>query len=425
MKLAKNSGFIKRVRNILPDTIVKVFVFGLVNVTDPSLLQIASKCEDFQPNLSISKNAIYKKLQSTSQLLQNIFAEAMMLSIKKTLRVKHIEILSHFKDVKVCDSTKISLPDKLKDLWPGLGGCNAKSSLKIQGVYSLLSSCFSTIEIMKAPGNDTTYSEKLLSLVNKDELLITDLGYYSIPFFKKLSAKGAYFLSRVRSNCIVFQEQNGKMEHLNLNQILDNRPFVDEEVFLGYRKLTACRLVATRLPENIINDRRRKANKKARSSGSQVTKDETKLLAYNIIITNAKEDKLPAEVVFELYRARWQIELIFKCCKSHLKLARVSQCGRYQLECLIYGRLIAAVFFMLFYNDLYLVAYSKFNRGLSILKFTKLLAEKFITICKHMSISIDDICAIKTILANVSKHSLYEKRSKKTTIEILQEYSFT
>lgn len=33
-----------------------------------------------------------------------------------------------------------------------LGGRNAKSALKIQGIYSLVSSVFSSIELTKAPG---------------------------------------------------------------------------------------------------------------------------------------------------------------------------------------------------------------------------------------------------------------------------------
>ncbi|SNT16212.1 hypothetical protein SAMN05446037_104617 [Anaerovirgula multivorans] len=50
MEIAINTGFLKRKRDILPDTIVKVFIFGLINTPNPSLKQIASKCEKIQPD---------------------------------------------------------------------------------------------------------------------------------------------------------------------------------------------------------------------------------------------------------------------------------------------------------------------------------------------------------------------------------------
>lgn len=54
MEIAQNSAFLKRKRGVLPNTIVKVFVFKLANVADPSLKQIASFCEEIQPGLTKS-----------------------------------------------------------------------------------------------------------------------------------------------------------------------------------------------------------------------------------------------------------------------------------------------------------------------------------------------------------------------------------
>ncbi|SNS67832.1 Transposase DDE domain-containing protein [Anaerovirgula multivorans] len=102
-----------------------------------------------------------------------------------------------------------------------------------------------------------------------------------------------------------------------------------------------CRLVALRLSDEIVNEHRRKAKKKDKSQGKQLTAKEIELLAFNIIITNANEDMPSSEAVCDLYRARWQIELVFKACKSYLNIDKLGNCGLYQLECLIYGRLTA------------------------------------------------------------------------------------
>ena len=76
---------------------------------------------------------------------------------------------------------------------------------------------------------------------------------------------------------------------------------------------------------------------------------------------------------------------------------------QYQLEYLIYGRLIATISI---YNILYLLMYKVFKRSMSILSFVKL----FRTHC--------------TIFMKISNRSLHEKRRRKTTLEILQEHLF-
>lgn len=329
--------------------------------------------------------------------------------------------------VTICDNTKITLLDKLAEIWPGLGGRNAKASLKIQGVYSLLSSSFTSIELTEAPGSDTIYSEKLLSLVDKGELLITDLGYYFKDFFNRISEKGAYFLTRIRTNTVLSQEKDGDIKNFSLAQFLKGRDIIDEEVLIGvvYQKQLKCRFVAIRLPEVVINERRRKANQKAKTQGKQLSKDKIEILAFNIIIANISKNQLPPEAILNLYRARWQIELVFKLCKSYLKLDKIGLCGQHQLEYLIYSRLIAVVASFLVYNMLYLQFYNKYKKDISFLLFTKLIADKYNIICKNMHLTVKAINSIEHILYSISKRSLHEKRSKKTTLEILQEYCFT
>jgi len=299
--------------------------------------------------------------------------------------------------------------------------------LKIQGVYSLLSSSFTSIELTKAPGTDSIYCEKLLSLINKGELLITDLGYYYKDFFNNISEKGAYFLTRIRTNTVLSQVQNGTTKNFSLAQYLRDRDFIDEEVLIGvtYQKQLNCRFVAVRLPEEVINERRRKAKQKAKIQGKQLNKDELQILAFNIIITNASKEQLLPEAVLSLYRARWQIELVFKACKSYLKLDKIGSCGQHQLECLIYGRLISVVASFLIYNRLYSQFYKKYKKGISFLLFIKLIADKYNDICKNINLKMVSIINIECILYSISKRSLHEKRTKKTSLEILQGYSFT
>lgn len=139
-------------------------------------------------------------------------------------------------------------------------------------------------------------------MVSKGELIITDLGYYYKDFFNKILKKGAYFLSRIRTNTVLSQEKDGMVENFSLAQFLKDRDAVDEEVLIGvsYQTQLKCRFIAARLPEEIINERRRKANKKAKAQGKQLSKAESEILAFNIIITNVSKGQLQPEAVLTL-----------------------------------------------------------------------------------------------------------------------------
>ncbi|ABR47572.1 transposase, IS4 family protein [Alkaliphilus metalliredigens QYMF] len=425
MEIAIGTGLLKRQKGMLPDTILKVFTFGLLNIANPSLNQIASKCQAFQPGLTISKEAVYKRLKKSSLFLQETFKHMMQKSMNSVIPVKTAAILEQFKDVKICDSTKITLPDKLVALYPGLGGRNAKSSLKVQGIYSLIPARFSSLEITKAPGADTTYNDKLLAMVNPGELLITDLGYFSKAFFEKLSTKGSYYLTRIKKNSIVYVEKSGQLTKVDLTDLLKGT-VVDTEVFLGiaHKKQLKCRFVAIRLPEKVVNQRRRKANQQAKAQGKQLSAKETELLAWNIIVTNVTKDKLSPEAACDLYRARWQIELVFKSLKSYLNIDKIGSCGKYQLECLIYGRLIAVVAMFSLYNVLYIPANQHFTRSLSMLRFVSIFAIHANEIALKLQLTIPNIHFLERLFKKMSKKSLHDKRQRKTTFEILQEYFF-
>ncbi|SNT17911.1 Transposase DDE domain-containing protein [Anaerovirgula multivorans] len=131
---------------------------------------------------------------------------------------------------------------------------------------------------------------------------------------------------------------------------------------------------------------------------------------------------LSAEAVCDLYRARWQIELVFKACKSYLNIDKLGNCGLYQLECLIYGCLTAICIAFLMYSAFYIEIYTLHQRGISMLLFIKLWADEASTISENINLSLTAIQEIYHILTRISKHSLHEKRKRKTTLELLQEY---
>jgi len=61
---------------------------------------------------------------------------------------------------------------------------------------------------------------------------------------------------------------------------------------------------------------------------------------FNIFITNTSAEIFNAEAIIQLYRLRWQIELIFKSWKSLLNIHQVKAVKKDRFECQLLARFI-------------------------------------------------------------------------------------
>ena len=59
------------------------------------------------------------------------------------------DIFSNFKDIKITDSSVIFLRDNLSNVFPGSGGRKGSSGVKVQLIYSYLTSIITTIKFNK------------------------------------------------------------------------------------------------------------------------------------------------------------------------------------------------------------------------------------------------------------------------------------
>ena len=177
-------------------------------------------------------------------------------------------------------------------------------------------------------------------MLGAGDLVLRDLGYFTLASFKAIAARGAFFLTRLRYGVILFSPQSA--DPLDLARMLRPGQALDIEVLLGQREKLPVRLLAFPLPEAAANERRRKAraNRDKRLSHSEAY---LYLLGWNLFLSNASKDRLALATAAKLYRLRWRVEILFKAWKSHLGLGHVSKLGRRQVEVLVYGLLLFAV----------------------------------------------------------------------------------
>ncbi|MGL4552427.1 MAG: transposase [Gemmataceae bacterium] len=120
---------------------------------------------------------------------------------------------------------------------------------------------------------------------------------------------------------------------------------VDREVLVGAAAKLPCRLVAVRVPQEVANRRRQQAREKAAKKGRGAPTEEfLELLGWSLFVTDCAEQELTWKAVVVLYRARWQVELLFKLWKSHNRLARRREgAGALEVLAVFYAKLLGVV----------------------------------------------------------------------------------
>jgi len=425
MEKAKETGFVRRNDGkLLPMTFVKAMTIGIINNTKVSLENIACKCEEIQEELQITKEALYQRFNNGIELMKAIFEMSLTYTLENTKSITNINILSQFENLYICDSTSLPVSEKLMDIFPSSGGSNKKGSIKLQAIFNITTRNFKKLEFFKGTNNDRQYVNNIVEITKKKDLVIFDLGYFTKAAFYNIEAKEAYYVSRVSFTTVFSTEtENHEIKRINILEIFKkSNGIVDTSVVIGYGKEhIKCRLVAIKLPEDVANERRRKA--KLNSKRKTLPDYQLEFLGWNVMITNTPANMLPKDAVFDIYRIRWQIEIIFKSLKSNLNLDKLSIGGKAQTQCILYGRLILATLLTSVYSNVYELIYNTKNREVSILKFFSIIKSKYSSILQILSKSIIDFKALTKLFFGIAQKSLYEKRKRKSTVELINQYT--
>jgi hypothetical protein len=238
------------------------------------------------------------------------------------------------------DSSGIRLPDSAQEQFPSTGGDGGPAALKLQTRLDLKSGALS---VQLEAGKSTDGATSLQHVpAQPGSLRITDLGYFCIAVFAAIARQQAYFLSRIQHTTTVWvdgQRQGDVVSWLNQQAAA----LLDQWLVIGTKDRLRCRLIAWKVPQEQANRRRQRACLDAKKRGRQPTAATLVACDWTVLITNVSAEQLTTKEVLVFYRARWQIELLFKRWKSIGLIAELS--GRNDVEQLVrlWGRLCAAL----------------------------------------------------------------------------------
>jgi len=400
-KVARETKFVQRESKMTGSKFMQTWVLGFLQHPEASLNILSQVAEDI--GVSITRQGLQERLTpSAAQFLEEMF-ECSKAALQNKIPIS-LALLTQFEAIQLVDSSGIGLPDSLADEFPGAGGNGPKAALKLQTVWEFLRGNLSAV--IRQTGRQPDQSFKgHLAHVARGVLFLCDLGYFVLTSLHDIAATGAYFVSRLNTQCALYKPMT--LERFDLLAHLRQSPDDQMELSLlvGFKIKLACRVLAVRLPPNVVEERRRKAKADAHRKGRSLSAEKLAWLEWNVYITNVPVTMLTLHQAVLIYTLRWQIELLFRLWKSEAELDRVAGHLRERVLCEIYAKLTGMVVFH------YLTAPVRWaERELSPVKALQTLQRHVIEIAKAMGSLPDLRAALAKLVRHWRRFALKDKR---------------
>ena len=336
-QLGRASGFVQRRSKLTGSLFAQAFVLGCLEEPAATLNNLVQVCHEL--GVEITEAGFQQRIDAQAVAFLGQLLQAWVTRFRQQ-RPLDDTVLRHFTQVNLLDSTEITLPAALSGLFAGKQG----AALKVQLSFDYLSGTLNALELTSGRQPDQRCA-LLTACASRGSLQLFDLGYFDQTSLAQIDDQTAYFVTRFQDQTALYQPDTG--QRLELEQLLRQLPYSSAEwsVELGAKARLPVRLLAERLPEAVVEARRRKAHAKARRWGKTCSQRQLDLLAWNVSITNVPADWLTVAQVHLVYRVRWQIELLFKVCKSQAGLDQIGHWSPARLQCQLYARLLGVALF--------------------------------------------------------------------------------
>jgi hypothetical protein len=222
---------------------------------------------------------------------------------------------------------------------------------------------------------DQRYVDQVVALAQKGLLFLFDFGSFKVKAWASIATAGAYFCCRLNQQTNLYESDAGRLCPLKLPEFLTTvtpaLSLLETAIAIGATERVASRLIAVRMPEVIVNERRRIARKHAKKKGYTPSPAHLTWLAWNLFLPNVPSPLWKTSTIVRVYPLRWQIELIFKSWKSSLHLAALTPKKEGPTLCYLYGRMRLILLNYALCPQIRAALWLQHKRALSLLKLVR------------------------------------------------------
>lgn len=320
---AKSWGAIRRKRAVdSASTLLRLaLVYGFCGY---SLRQTAAWAEAATV-ASLSDVALLNRFRKASSWLGHL------LGIKLAERVTPVP--SNQSRLRLVDATTVSAPGSKGTDW------------RVHLDFDLGAMAISEIQLTQVRGGESLLRYEF----EPGELVVADRGYSHRSGLSHVLSGGAQFVVRLNSSSVPLQQRGGgDFDLLAAVRELPDAAATAFEIEVKPDKrhqipALPVRLIALRKSEEAAEQARTKTLKEAARKSRAIQPKTLELAGYILVLTSTAQAELSPEEVLEIYRFRWQIEIVFKRLKSLLRLDELPAKDPDLARTCLYAKLLAAI----------------------------------------------------------------------------------
>ena len=340
--LARESGFIQRQVTVTGRGFVQAMVMSFPGKRSPSYSEISQSASSL--GMPMSAQGIEQRLNERCAQFMKAVVEMALKEKVSGLTKSAFPILEKFNGVHLRDSTTIGLPASLKGVWRGTGNQNAETAgLKLQVSWDYSHGALDGLVFQDGCCQDQTSAYQSLELP-AGALHLGDLGYFSLEKLARDHEKGVFWITRWKFRTTIWDTPEHVLDLVAcLSQQTESQ--LDLPVQVGGKQQLACRLLASRVPQEVADQRRQRIRDTYRKHGRQPSEKMLQLAEWTLVLTNVPVTLLSLPDALLLLRVRWQIELLFKLWKTYLAIDQCNSQNPWRILTEIYAKLLTALLF--------------------------------------------------------------------------------
>lgn len=376
----------------------------------------------------ISKQGLNDRFSEKSIAFMKRVIEVYLLKMNKSLNLVTRESwMDLFIRVLVKDGTRFDIPELLAKYFKGFGGSfTSDAGMCIQFEYDLKNGQIVELKTTSANIPDSKDAQLTKDDIQKGDLILRDLGYFGLNILREIIEKEADFISKLNTQVCVYEKIKDEFQKLDFVKL--QRKFhktgcscLDLEVYIGQKEKIPVRLIVEKIPENVYEQRIQTATKISQKKGYKMSNEYAARQRFNCYVTSISKEKLKAISIRQIYRLRWQIELVFKVWKSTYTIDKIQEMKYERWMTLFYARLFLMLIHWQLYNLVKISKYKVENKLLSMLKSMRTLQRISSEITKIVNKGKEEIKVLVEYLTQLlsSNHDQEKKKGRKNQEEII------
>ena len=270
---------------------------------------------------SLTKGAVSQHLKGTSWYFFRRVYNHLLVKCENILGSEQKKYLGKFKDVFAIDGSVIALCSRMSKIFASVH--KDKASLKLNTKFSIRTAALTKLQV----GSGRRHDSKFAFVTQAAGILyIVDLGYWSFGLMQKIIDAGSFFVLRLKSNCnpLIVRVVHKDYPHLVGKRLSEINDFLAQQTGCGKIDLVV-QLSSAKKPR---------------------FQAEIRLVGlfhedvWHFYVTNIFDIAFTPQHIYDLYAARWQVEIFFDIIKNVLALQHIISRTKNGIMVEIYSALI-------------------------------------------------------------------------------------